>query len=42
MMIDIKLDPEVQEIIDDFEDGKFESVITPALKWVNRVTLLLQ
>lgn len=30
-MSDIKLDPEEQEIIDDFEDGKFESVITPAL-----------
>lgn len=27
----IKLDPEEQEIIDDFEEGKFESVINPAL-----------
>lgn len=30
-MRDIKLAPEEQEIIDDFEEGKFESVINPAL-----------
>lgn len=31
MMRGIKLDSEEQEIIDDFEEGKFESVINPAL-----------
>lgn len=30
-MKDIKLDSEEQEIIDDFEDGQFKSVMTPAL-----------
>ena len=30
-MKDIKLDPEEQEIIEDYEQGKFKSVMTPAL-----------